>query len=252
MGIARSTFYYRPVVDAYDLELMRVIDEQYTQTPFYGSRRMRAVLVRRGYAVNRKRVQRLMRVMGLEAIYPKPHLSQPHPDHKIYPYLLKNLEIKRVNQVWGSDITFIRLNKGWLYLVAIIDWFSRYVLSWELSTSLEADFCIRALENALMIATPEIFNTDQGSQFTSLDFVGRLEEKQIRISMDGKGRAMDNIFTERFWRSLKYEEVYLKDYQSVLEAKQGIKSYMGLYNQERPHQSLGYRTPEEVHFGGAY
>lgn len=193
-----------------------------------------------------------MRVMGLEAIYPKPHLSQPHPDHKIYPYLLKNLEIKRVNQVWGSDITFIRLNKGWLYLVAIIDWFSRYVLSWELSTSLEADFCIRALENALMIATPEIFNTDQGSQFTSLDFVGRLEEKQIRISMDGKGRAMDNIFTERFWRSLKYEEVYLKDYQSVLEAKQGIKSYMGLYNQERPHQSLGYRTPEEVHFGGAH
>lgn len=231
---------------------MGVIDEQYTRTPFYGSRRMRAVLVRRGYAVNRKRVQRLMRVMGLEAIYPKPHLSQHHPDHKIYPYLLKNLEVRRVNQVWGSDITFIRLSGGWLYLVAIIDWFSRYVLSWELSTSLEADFCIRALENALMIATPEIFNTDQGSQFTSLSFVKRLEEKQIRISMDGRGRAMDNIFTERLWRSLKYEEVYLKDYQNIREAKQGIGGYLGFYNQERPHQSLGYRTPEEVYLGGDY
>jgi putative transposase len=229
---------------------MRLIDEQYTRTPFYGSRRIRAVLVRMGHSINRKRVQRLMRIMGLEAIYPKPNLSRAHPDHKIFPYLLKDLDINRCNLVWGTDITYIRLNRGWLYLVAIMDWFSRYVLSWELSTSLEADFCLSALEKALALGLPEIFNSDQGSQFTSLGFIDKLKQYPVRISMDGRGRAMDNIFTERLWRSVKYEEVYLKDYASVPEARQGIRAYFHFYNEERPHQSLGYRTPAEVYGAG--
>jgi len=226
---------------------MRLIDEQYTRTPFYGSRRLRAVLMRNGHQINRKRVQRLMRLMGLEAIYPKPHLSHRHKDHEIYPYLLRNLPIVRNNQVWGTDITYIRLQKGWLYLVAMMDWFSRYVLSWELSTSLEADFCLRALETALTSRRPEIFNSDQGSQFTSGEFIKKLKQHDICISMDGRGRALDNIFTERLWRSLKYEEVYLKDYESVSAARQGISAYLTFYNQERPHQSLGYQTPAEVY-----
>jgi len=226
---------------------MRLIDEQYTQTPFYGSRRMRAVLAKRGYRVNRKRVQRLMRFMGLEAIYPKPDLSRPHPNHEIYPYLLKGLDINRCNLVWGTDITYIRLHRGWLYLVAIMDWFSRYVVSWELSTNLEVDFCLRALDQALAMGRPEIFNSDQGAQFTSLGFIGKLKQYPIRISMDGRGRAMDNIFTERLWRSLKYEEVYLKEYGAVPEARQGIGAYFRFYNEERPHQSLGYKTPAEVY-----
>jgi len=249
LGIARSTVYYEPVVDLYDLELMRFIDEQYTKTPFYGSRRMTVSLNRNGYLVNRKRVQRLMRLMGIEAIYPKPNLSKPHPDNKIYPYLLRNIEINRSNQIWGTDITYIRLSKGWMYLVAIMDWFSRYVVSWELSSGLEVDFCISALERAFAIGMPEIFNSDQGSQFTSLDFVSKLEQNNIQISMDGKGRVTDNIFTERLWRTLKYEEVYIKDYQNVWEARQGISNYMSFYNQERPHQSLGNKTPAEVYFG---
>jgi len=248
LGIGRSTVYYKPVVDPYDLELMRLIDEQYTKTPFYGSRRMREVLKRKGHKINRKRVQRLMRLMGIETIYQGPHLSRPHPDHKIYPYLLRNLNITRINQVWGTDITYIRLRHGWLYLVAIMDWMSRYVLSWELSIDLDVDFCIMALERAFTIGTPEIFNSDQGSQFTSLDFTKQLKQKDIQISMDGRGRAMDNIFNERLWRSVKYEEVYLKDYQSVHEAKQGISDYMNFYSHERPHQSLNYRTPAEVYF----
>lgn len=249
LGIARSTVYYEPVVDPYDIELMRLIDEQYTRTPFYGSRRMTVALNRNGHTVNRKRIQRLMRVMGIEAIYPKPNLSTPHPNNKIYPYLLRDVQINRSNQVWGTDITYIRLHKGWAYLVAIMDWFSRYVVSWELSTSLEVDFCISALEKAFIIGIPEIFNSDQGSQFTSLDFVSKLEQNNIQISMDGKGRVIDNIFTERLWRTLKYEEVYIRDYQSVSEARQGISNYMNFYNVERPHQSLNDRTPAEMYFG---
>lgn len=249
LGIARSTVYYEPVVDTYTLELMRLIDEEYTKAPFYGSRKITAVLRRKGYKVNRKRIQRLMRLMGIEAIYPRPNTSRADPDHKIYPYLLRDREITRANEVWGTDITYIRLRHGWLYLVAIMDWASRYVLSWELSTTLEVDFCIRALEKAFSLTFPEIFNSDQGSQFTSVDFIKKLQEKNIAISMDGRGRAMDNIFTERLWRSVKYEEVYLNDYQTVPEAKEEISRYLVFYNQERPHQSLDYRTPGEVYCG---
>ena len=189
LGIGRSTIYYKPVVDPYSLKLMHLIDEQYTKTPFYGSRRMTKTLKRKGYKVNRKRLQRLMRLMGIETIYPKPNLSKPHPGHKIYPYLLRNLKINRVNQVWGTDITYIRLRHGWLYLVAIMDWMSRYVLSWELSIDLDVNFCIMALERAFTIGIPEIFNSDQGSQFTSLAFIEQLKQKNIQISMDGRGKA---------------------------------------------------------------
>jgi putative transposase len=248
LGIARSTVYYQPKVNLYSLKLMHLIDEQYTKTPFYGSRRMREALKRKGYRVNRKRMQRLMRLMGIEAIYPKRNLSRPSPGHKIYPYLLRNRQVNHVNQVWGADITYIRMKYGWLYLVAIMDWMSRYVLSWELSTTLEVDFCIRALEKALTIGTPEIFNSDQGSQFTSLAFLEQLEKRNIQISMDGRGRAMDNIFNERLWRSVKYEEVYISDYETVYDGKEGISRYMSFYNQERPHQSLDYKTPAEVYF----
>ena len=248
LGIARSTVYYQPRIDPYNLELMHLIDEEYTKTPFYGSRRIREILKRKGYLINRKRIQRLMRLMGIEAIYPKPNLSKPHPGHKIYPYLLRSKSVEEVNQVWGIDITYIRMKHGWLYLVAIMDWVSRYVLSWELSTTLEIDFCIRALDKALCIATPKIFNSDQGSQFTSVAFLHCLEERSIQISMDGKGRAMDNVFNERLWRSVKYEEVYLNDYTTVSEARQGIGNYINFYNQERPHQSLNYKTPAEIYF----
>jgi len=247
LGISRSSIYYKPLVNPYDLAFMRLIDEQYTRTPFYGSRKITASLKRNGYQVNRKRIQRLMRLMGIEAIYPRPNLSKPHPDHKIYPYLLNDIEITYSNQVWGTDITYIRVNNGWLYLVAIMDWFSRYVLSWELSTTLETDFCIRALERAFEKATPGIFNSDQGSQFTSLGFIDTLKRQNIQISMDGRGRAMDNIFNERLWRSVKYEEVYIKDYRGVSDAREGIGNYMTFYNQERLHQSLSYKTPEEVY-----
>ena len=249
LGIAQSTVYYQPIVDSYSLKLMHLIDEQYTKTPFYGSRRMREALKRKGCRVNRKRVQRLMRLIGIETIYPKRNLSRPHPGHKIYPYLLRNRVIGRVNQVWGADITYIRMKHGWLYLVAMMDWMSRYVLSWELSGEVDVDFCIMALERAFTVGTPEIFNSDQGSQFTSLDFIKQLKQKDIQISMDGRGKLADNIFNERLWRSVKYEEVYIKDYQNVPEAKQGINDYMTFYNQERPHQSLNYKTPAEVYFG---
>ena len=248
LGIARSTVYYEPRVDPYSLELMHLIDEVYTKTPFYGSRRIREILKRKGYFINRKRIQRLMRLMGIEAIYPKKNLSKPSPGCKIYPYLLRDRKITGVNEVWGTDITYIRMRHGWLYLVAIMDWVSRYVLSWGISTTLEVDFCIRALERALSIADPEIFNSDQGSQFTSVTFLKRLEERSIQISMDGRGRAMDNIFIERLWRSVKYEEVYINDYEAVPDAKEGINRYMNFYNQERPHQSLDYKTPAEVYF----
>ena len=235
-------------MDPYDLVLMQQIDEQYTRTPFYGSRKMAAFLRRAGHRVNRKRVQGLMRQMGLEAIYPRPRLSQAHLEHEIYPYLLQDLNLERVDQVWAADITYIRLCRGFLYLVAIMDWVSRFVVSWELSTSLEVDFCLLALERALQVGCPEIFNTDQGSQFTSSAFTDMLKEKKISISMDGRGRAMDNIFTERLWRSLKYEEIYIRDYQCVSEGRRGIDYYFNFYNHERPHQSLNYMTPAEVYF----
>ena len=243
LGIARSTVYSKPVVDEYNLKLMHLIDEKFSKTPFYGSRRMKEALKRQGYKVNRKRVQHLLRLMGIETIYPKKSLSRPSPGHKVYPYLLRGRKTREVNEVWSTDITYIRMKHGWLYLVAIMDWMSRFILSWELSTTLEVDFCIRALKRALAIGTPEIFNSDQGSQFTSLAFLKHLEEKGIQISMDGRGRAMDNAFTERLWRSLKYEEVYINDYETVRDAKEGIKRYISFYNRERPHQSLGYRTP---------
>jgi putative transposase len=211
--------------------------------------RMTYWLGQQGYGVNVKRVRRLLRQMGLEAIYPKPRLSQPGPGHRIYPYRLRGLRIDRPNQVWGSDITYIRLRQGFIYLVAILDWFSRYVLAWEVSVTLDSAFCLAALEWALKKGSPEIFNTDQGAQFTSLDFTKRLEESGITISMDGRGRAMDNIFVERLWRSVKYEEVYLKDYEEAAEAAKNLGCYFVFYNLERPHQSLGYQTPAAIYFG---
>lgn len=248
LNISRSSIYYKPVVDEYDLLLMRMIDEQYTQAPFYGSRKMKALLHKHGYPVNRKHVQRVMRQMGLEAIYPKPHLSRPGANHPIYPYLLRGLIITQPDQVWAADITYIRLQRGWLYLVAVLDWFSRYVLSWETSITMETDFCLTALETAFQISSPGIFNTDQGAQFTSGSFTDMLKGKEVSISMDGRGRAMDNIFTERVWRSLKYEDIYLREYQCVSEGRQGIDHYFHFYNHERPRQSLDYQTPEEGYF----
>jgi putative transposase len=247
LRISRSSLYYRPApASAEDLELMAVMDRQYLKTPFYGSRKMSVWLRAQGYQVNRKRVRRLMRVMGLEAIYRRPNTSKPAPDHKIYPYLLKGLEINRVNQVWSADITYLPMARGFLYLVAIMDWHSRYVLSWRLSNTMEVDFCVQALAEALSQGRPEIFNTDQGSQFTSDAFTGMLLGHGIQVSMDGKGRYNDNIFVERLWRSVKYEEVYLKAYGNRTEARVGIGAYLNFYNQERPHQALGYQTPGEV------
>ena len=249
LELARSSYYYRlrPQSDL-NLLFMNLIDEQYTRTPFYGVPRMTAWLRRQGYGVNHKRIRRLMRLMGLEAIYPKPRLSIPSKENKIYPYLLKGVSIDRPDQVWGADITYIRLAHGFMYLVAIMDWFSRYVLSWELSNTLETNFCLKALEEALMLSKPEIFNSDQGSQFTSLEFTARLQACGITISMDGRGRVFDNIFVERLWRTVKYEEVYLNHYQTVSEARLGLTKYFQFYNTERLHSSLEYRTPEEVYF----
>jgi putative transposase len=239
LGLVRSSFYYRPVsVSAEDLQLMRLLDEQYTATPFYGSRRMTAWLRRQGYAVNHKRVGRLMRQMGLEAIYAKPRLSQPAEGHEIYPYLLRGVTVSRVNQVWSADITYIRLQSGFVYLVAVMDWFSRFVLSWAMSITMDVAFCVEALDRALVRGRPEIFNTDQGAQFTSRAFTARLKEGEVQISMDGRGRALDNVFVERLWRTVKYEEVYLRDYQTVRDAWQGLGQYFAFYNQERLHQAL--------------
>ena len=228
---------------------MRMIDEEFTRHPFYGVERMTAYLCRQGSHVNVKRVRRLMRTIGLEAIYPKPKLSQMCPEHQVYPYLLRDLTIVRPNQVWSTDITYIRLLHGFLYLVVMMDWFSRYVLSWEVSISLETEFCLTALERALQQARPEIFNSDQGCQFTSLAFTGRLKTAEIAISMDGRGRVYDNLFVERLWRSVKYEKVYVNDWQQVSEARTGLGEYFAFYNQERPHQSLGNKSPAEVYFG---
>jgi putative transposase len=244
LGVNRSGLYYRPVNESEEnLMLMRLIDEQYTRRPFYGSRRMTAWLGKQGYEVNRKRVVRLMEGMGIEAVYPKPKLSQPGEGHKIYPYLLGDVEVTRVNQVWSTDITYIRMAQGFVYLVAVMDWFSRFVLSWALSVTTELDFCLEALQRALRRGRPEVFNSDQGSQFTSQKFTSELEVRGIAVSMDGRGRCLDNIFIERLWRSLKYEEVYLREYTLVPEARAGIGNWFRFYNHERPHQSLGYRTP---------
>jgi putative transposase len=253
LKVARSTVYYRPVAaDPDDLAVMRRIDELHLAYPFYGSRRMAVVLRDDGWLVNRKRVQRLMRLMGLEAIYQKPNTSRRHPDHKVYPYLLRGLIIDRPNQVWCADITYIPMAKGFVYLVAVMDWFSRRVLSWRLSITMETDFCVDALREAMdRHGRPEIFNTDQGVQFTSAAFLDELSSQGARISMDGKGRFLDNIFIERLWRSLKYEEVYIKAYGSVAEARQGIGAWFGFYNGQRPHQALDYRTPRAVHEGEA-
>jgi putative transposase len=251
LGLARSSYYYEPASESEEnLLLMRLLDEQYTRTPFYGSRKMTAWLHTQGYPVERKRVRRLLQLMGLETIYPKPHLSMPGAGAQHYPYLLRGMSIERCNQVWSCDITYIRLLRGFIYLMAVMDWYSRYVLSWEISVTLDTSFCLDALDHALQKATPEIFNTDQGVQFTSTEFVNRLKAADIRISWDGRGRALDNIFVERLWRSVKYEEVYIKDYQSVPDARRNIQAYFTFYNQERLHQALDYQTPAQVYTRG--
>jgi putative transposase len=230
---------------------MRLIDEEYTRHPFYGSRRMTAWLSRKGYDVNRKRVARLMRKMGIEAVYPGRNLSRQAADDRKYPYLLRGVEIESPDHVWSSDITYIRMKRGFVYLVAVMDWHSRYVLSSEVSNTLDKEFCLKALRDALEASRPKIFNTDQGAQFTSAEFVGCLTENGISISMDGRGRALDNVFVERLWRSVKYEEVYLREYSDAREAARRLRQYLWFYNMERPHQSLNYKTPHEVYSGMA-
>jgi putative transposase len=250
LGLARSTFYDEPTgATPEDLHLMRLIDELYTDYPFYGSRRITEALTRRGEEVNRKRVQRLMREMGLEAIYPKPRLSAAGRGHKIYPYLLRGVKIERPDHVWSADITYVPLPSGFMYLAAVIDWYSRYVLAWRLSNTLDGAFCLEMLEEALQGGRPEVFNTDQGVQFTAEAFTGRLISAGVAVSMDGRGRALDNVFVERLWRTVKYEDIYIRGYETVAELLQGLTRYFAFYNQERLHQSLGYETPAEVYRG---
>ena len=249
--ISRSSFYYEGKGEtALNLELMRLIDEQFLETPYYGSRQMKRHLVRQGYCVGRKRIRRLMRKMGLTPIYQKPRTSEPHPEHRIYPYLLRDVPIDRPDYVWCSDITYIPMRRGFLYLVAIMDWASRKVLAWRLSNSLDTSFCVEALEEALRrFGPPQIFNTDQGSQFTSKDFTDVLKDAGVKISMDGKGRWMDNIFIERLWRTLKYECIYLHAFETGSETRQGITRWVDKYNHDRPHSSLSDRTPDEAYHG---
>lgn len=250
IGLNRSTYYLEPAGESpFNMMLMRLIDEQYMKTPFYGYLKITAWLRRENHLVNKKRVARLMRLMGLQAVFPGRKTTIPAPGHKIYPYLLRGLEITRPNQVWSTDITYIPMAKGFMYLTAVIDWYSRYVLSWTLSNTLDGAFCLEALEQALQKGRPDIFNTDQGAQFTAHAFTSRLEADNIRISMDGRGRALDNIFVERLWRTVKYEDIYLKDYEIVPELITGLGRYFPFYNGERLHESLDYCTPEEVHFG---
>ncbi|MBF0493606.1 MAG: IS3 family transposase [Candidatus Omnitrophica bacterium] len=250
LGINRSTLYYEEVaLSERDILLMKNLDEQHTKMPFYGVIKMTKAMRDRGFAVGKDHIRTLLRKMGIVAIFAKPYTSKAHPENKIFPYLLKDLEVTRPNQVWSADITYIRLEYGFVYLVAIIDWYSRYIISWRLSNTLTVDFCAEALDEALMLATPEFFNTDQGSQFTSQEFIGRLVDKKINISMDGRGRVFDNIFIERFWRSMKYENVYPNNYRNIAEAKEGLKKYFTLYNVERYHESLDYKTPWEVYSG---
>ena len=248
LGLNRSSFYYEPAKETTEnLRLMRRIDEQYLKTPFFGSRRMAIVLSDEEEEVNRKRVKRLMRLMGLETIHPGPRTTVRNLDHKVYPYLLREVKVDRRDQVWSTDITYIPMHQGFMYLTAVIDWYSRYVLSWSLSNSLDGRFCLEALEEALRGGKPEIFNTDQRVQYTAKSFTGRLELAGVSVSMDGRGRALDNVFVERLWRSLKYEEVYLKDYRSMAELVTGLTNWFRFYNEERPHQSLKYRTPALVY-----
>ena len=255
LGVSRSSLYYRPRgyrakgASEADLSLMREMDRQYLETPFYGSRRMGAWLDRQGIPVSRKRVQRLMRVMGLRAIYRRPRTSQPALEHRVYPYLLRNARVTRPNQVWAADITYLPMARGLLYLVVVMDWHSRYVVAWRLSNTLEAGYCAEALAQALARGRPEVFNTDQGSQFSSREFTKVLQDRSVKISMDGKGRYADNIFVERLWRTVKYEEVYLKAYVNAAEARRELGPYFRFYNDLRPHQALGYRTPAEVFHG---
>jgi len=249
LGISRSGLYYEPYLpDEETLLLMRAIDEEYLEHPYYGRRRMTVEMRKLGFLVGQKKVRTMMQKMGLEAVYPKPNLSAPNREHKKFPYLLRHLDVDRPNQAWAADITYIPLQKGFGYLFAIIDWHSRYVIDWELSNLLETDFCLAALERGLSKKKPEIFNTDQGVQFTSNKFTDRLEAVGIQISMDGKGRALDNVFVERLWRSVKYEEIYPRGYESLKEVQQGLKKYFYFYNEKRPHQGLEYRTPAEVYF----
>jgi putative transposase len=251
LGVNRSSLYYTPVgPDADELLLMRRMDELHLSRPFYGSRKLSQVLKTKDLLINRKRVQRLMRVMGMESTAPKPDTSKPAPEHAVYPYLLRNKKISGVNQVWAADITYIPMARGFVYLVAIMDWYSRRVLAWRLSITQDTAFCVEALQEALeRFGTPEIFNTDQGSQFTSNDFTGVLLERGVKISMDGKGRYLDNIFVERLWRSLKHEEVYLNAYDTVQDARAGIAGYFEFFNDERPHCALGYQTPADFYDG---
>ena len=248
IGLARSSRYYEPTGESeYNEKLMKLIDKIYTERPILGSPKITKTLRNMGYAVNHKRVERLMRVMGYAAVYPKPRLSVPDREARKYPYLLAGLAINSPNQVWATDITYVRMRRGFTYLVAIMDWFSRYVISWRLSIFMDVEFCVEALDAALTRATPEIFNSDQGSQFTSEAFTARLKDSGIAISMDGRGRYLDNIFIERLWRSVKYEEVYLKDYADAWEAERELSSYFRWYNDQRPHQSLEYKTPGQVY-----
>jgi len=249
LGLNRSTLYYQPAAETQEnLALMRLIDEEYTRHPFKGSRKIALWLSEQtGQEVNRKRVQRLMALMGLAAIYPKPKLSEPGSGHRIYPYLLRGVQIVRPDQVWSTDITYVPLPGGFMYLAAIIDWFSRYVICWRLSNTLDGSFCLEMLDEALSRGKPEVFNTDQGTQFTAAAWTGRLESAGVKVSMDGKGRCLDNVFVERFWRTLKYEDIYIKGYETVPELSGGLGNYFPFYNDERPHQSLDYRTPVEVY-----
>ena len=249
LGLPRSSYYYAPAGESpLNLLLMRLIDEQYTRTPFYGRYKMAVHLKRQGYDVNHKRVGRLMRKMGLQAVYPRPRTSITDQQHKKYPYLLRGLDINQPNLVWAADITYVPMPLGFMYLVAVMDWFSRFVLAWQLSNTLDGAFCLDALRLALRLGQPEIFNTDQGVQFTARDFTGELEAAKIRVSMDGRGRVFDNIFVERLWRSVKYEDIYIKEYATVPALAAGLHDYFHLYNYARPHQSLAYRTPADVYF----
>ena len=251
LGLNRSSLYYKPIgISQYNIQLINLLDEQYTKTPFYGVEKMTIFLNEMGHQVNVKRVRRLLRKMGLMAIYPKINLSKANLEHKIYPYLLRNMAIIRCNQVWSTDITYIRLRHGFVYLMAIIDWYSRYVINWKISTTLEADFCIEGLKESLKNCYCEIFNTDQGSQFTTNRFTDLLLAAEIKISMDGRGRALDNIFVERLWRTVKYEDIYLKEYASVKDVKVGLEEYFMFYNEKRYHQSLDYETPAEIYLAG--
>ena len=252
LGVSRSGFYKRPKgVAAADLTVMGLLDEQYLKTPFYGSRRMSEHLRRQGHGAGRKRVRRLMRRMGLEAVYRRPRTTVPHPEHKVYPYLLRGVAVTRPNQAWAADITYVPMAKGFMYLVAVMDWYSRKVLAHRVSNTMDAEFCVEALQEALArFGRPEIFNTDQGSQFTSDVFTRVLESAGVRISMDGKGRCHDNIFIERLWRTVKYEYLYLHALAGGEELREGLKTWLGWYNQQRPHQGLGYRTPDGVYYAG--